>query len=237
MKYSMLFTVVLSTLFLISSCGSQRNFSKRKYTNGTFRVANKHYKKNRAAREESGPMASVIQDEHVVEYRSESISEETIPNFAPETVEQDEVVSFSDFPEEEMKPEAISVVVDHSLSEQQKPRAHISDIDKKKREKKNKKELTTAQKQARSSLIWGIVGASLAIALIVLSFFAFPASSPYLFLYIGRSIRVSLIPALFGIVYGTVAKFGNQDLGKYEKHRKAGFWISVSTVILWILLA
>lgn len=236
MKYSMIFTVILSTVFLISSCGSQRNFNKRKYTSGTFRVANKHYKKNRAASEESDPMASVIQNGQAAEYRPERISEEATLNFHPETLDQNEVMPFNDFPEEEMKPEETSMVVAHSLPKQKKTKAHISNTDKEKREKKNKKELTTAQKQARSSLIWGVVGASLAIALIVLSFFAFPAS-PYLFLYIGRSIRVSLIPALFGIVYGTMSKFGNEDLGKYEKHRKAGFWISVSTVILWILLA
>ncbi|MFK7786005.1 MAG: hypothetical protein AB8B56_12855 [Crocinitomicaceae bacterium] len=241
MRNSLKCVVLLSTAFLIS-CGSQQNFSSRKYTKGKFRVANKRMKsstpelKQEQAFAEADFQEKYIDREYLIQPNLQEENERTLS----ETISLDEVTpTVPVLDGNEVQVESSSTASSLTVKHERKPRSEIDETRAKKdKEKKNKKDLTASQRKARSSMIWGIVAASLAIALITLTMVSFSGMIiPYGFLLIGRSMRIALIPAIVGIVQSTIAQFGNEDLGKYEKHRKVGFWLCISTLLLWVLLA
>jgi cation transport ATPase len=240
MKNSLKCVVLLSTAFLIS-CGSQQNFRSRKYTKGKFRVANKRIKSSSPESKKEQALATIdleeqqIEREHLIQM---NLQEESTLSMA-EIVPLDEVHSSTYIVDrEETQTNYSSSISSVSEKHQRKPRSEIAETTTQ-REKKNKKDLSVGQRQARSSLTWGIVAISLAVALITLTLISGPSVfvSPILYFFlVGRSIRLALVPAVIGIVQSTLAKFGNEDLGKYEKHRKVGFWLCISTLLLWALL-
>jgi hypothetical protein len=241
MKNSLKCVVLLSTAFLIS-CGSQQNFRSRKYTKGKFRVANKRIKSSSPELKKEQELATIdleeqqMEREHLIQMNLQEESTRSIAEIVP----LDEVHSTVQIVDrEETQMNYSSPVSSVSTKSQHKPRSEIAETIAQKK-KKDKNQLSPSQRRARSSLTWGIVAVSLAVVLITLSLLSGPAfviSPVFYFLLIGRSMRIALIPAVIGIVQSTIAKFGNEDLGKYEKHQKVGFWLSISTLLLWALLA
>jgi hypothetical protein len=229
MKSTLLVAAILGSTILVS-CGSQRNFKTRKYTKGRFRIENKHLKNDRS---ENAFEDEVLDESEIL--LTESKAEETSPTShylkIVEEKANGEREQIKDSPTEyNLDPVAVK-----QISHQQQPRSQISE-QKSDKKSNSKNDLSIHQKQARSSLIFGIVGLTLAIGLLALAIFAAPVSSPFLFFYLGRAIRIALIPSMFGVINSIRAKLGNENLGKYESARKAGFWLSISTIILWVLL-
>ena len=241
MKNSLKCAVLLCTAFLIS-CGSQQNFHSRKHTNGKFRLTNKRIKSSSLKLHKEQELASIdvedqlMQPEYLIQMNIQEESTRSIADTDP-LDEVRSIVQIVDREEDQLNYSSPASSV--STKQQHKPRSEIVEAITYK-EKKNKKALSASQRRARSSLTWGIVSISLAAVLITLSLLSGPTiffSPVFYFLLIGRSIRIALIPAVIGITQSTIAKFGNEDLGKYEKHRKVGFWISISTLLLWALIA
>lgn len=239
MKNSLLFTVLMGAAFLVS-CGSQQNFNSRKYTKGKFRVASKRLKSAKPESKQVQQLATnnfqeelnAPQEESLIQMNLQEESKRSIS----ETIHVDEINSIVTHVEPEPLVKSLSATTAKTSKHQRKPRSEISEL-KKKEKKKTKKDLNKSQRQARTSLIFGIIGISLAVLLLTLSLLSMPAFPvPFMFFYVSRSIRVALIPAFLGAIFGTFAKFGKEELGKYEKHQRVGFWLSVSTILLWILL-
>lgn len=242
MRNSLKCVALLSAAFLIS-CGSQQNFSSRKYTKGKFRVANKRIKSYLPESKQEQAIASAdFQEKHEQisrEYLIQpNLQEESERTFS-ETVSLDEVnPTVPVFDGDDVQVKSSSTASSLTVKHERKPRSEIDEkASKKEKKEKKKNQLTKSQKQARASLIWGIVAVSLAAIFITLTMISMPvAYLPYGFLLVSRSIRIALIPATVGMIKSITAKFSGDELGKYEKHRKVGFWLCVSTILMWALL-
>lgn len=234
------FILAVTGVMILASCSNYNSFNKRKFTKGVFHSNSGRLKVEKGQNKQL-EQALAIEKQAATASRGFTVEEKIVSE-----------EHFGSFQEEEtIKPVETGVTlrkgrVDREQVEEtsenfsvkkregRKVNRKADEENGKKRSKKERKQLTDAQINARRTLTLGIV--ALGVMLLIYMFVLFAAFSGVFISFFGL-MRIPALLGLMGIYKGSFFYKSDAPLeGKYKKFRRKGLSISVLTVLLWLML-
>lgn len=228
MKYS-LNILFIGGLLVFTSCSNLNNFQKRKYTRGVFRPKMERVHASNVEKEkamDSGREAIVVVS-----------SKNEVPSRSMESFKEqvsDELLHEETFSKTRKTADEGNESVAITVAGVTEKRSKVKyDPSSKKGTKRARKQLTQSEKNARSSLVLGIVAISFAAFVFGLAFYV--AFIPSTFFTVFGLMRFSALLGMLGIFKGSFFYGKDEPLtGKYEKFRRKGLFLSALAVIIWM---
>lgn len=235
--------LALTGVMVLASCSNYSNFSKRKYTKGNFRPKSGSLRAEKPERNSQEEAILSLREVNIEAKKSRLHSssksiDNDLENF--EDVLKSEKTDL-DLSEEgsrvstQLKSSALEKK-DHkgsiAMNLSNRGAAEITKSKKKDKPNNKRKTLTDEQKNARATLVLGIIAIGIATIVFTLTpVLAFSGS----FFSIFALIRISALFGILGVFKGT-AFYKNPLEGKYKKFRRKGLFLSILAVALWLVL-
>lgn len=231
-------TLVLALVIIaiMSSCGSSREFSKRKYTSGVFKQKSGIKKSSEQNQDEY--YSEMERSETIAFTKNEerslvALSVNTNPTVLLES-DQSEWESGVDPNELGTK----LVIEDRGSAREEISKAHpvVSEnlISKEKKEKEKEKK-TDVEKRSKLSFWFGLTAAILGLTFIALAIVSQSSTIGIAWSAYFLVRKAMLIFGFLGAGFGVAVFLEKDESNRFKKHAKAGFWMSVLVLLFFLV--